>query len=126
MDKSIQKNSILENCIKTSRSSPAFQPKGHPDVFVRLVMPQEAVIDAFRPLIRDGAALVEVQIHLQKALKSLRDVAPDTFAQAATDMAKDALPRADSAELAPCHLVDVHASDLLARTPSEARLDAQG
>ncbi|MDG1129237.1 MAG: hypothetical protein P8N68_09055 [Paracoccaceae bacterium] len=93
---------------------------------MRLVMPQEAVIDAFRPLIRDGAALVEVQIHLQKALKSLRDVAPDTFAQAATDMAKDALPRADSAGLAPCHLVDVHASDLLARTPSEARLDAQG
>lgn len=96
----------------------------HPDVFVRPIMPQEAVIDAFRPLMRDGAALVEVQIRLQKALTSLRDVAPDTFAQAATDMAQDALSRAEAAGLAPADLADIRAAAQLAQTPSETPVGA--
>ena len=98
----------------------------HPNVFVHPIIPQEAVTDAFRPLMRDGAALVEVQVRLQKALTSLHEVAPDTFGQAATDMARDALSRAEAAGLAPCDLADVRAAALLARTPSEPPVDARG
>ena len=83
-------------------------------------MPREAMIDAFRPLMRDGAALVEVQVRLHKALTSLRDVAPDTFAQAATDLARDALSRAEAAGLAASDLADIRAVAQLAQTASDA------
>jgi hypothetical protein len=51
-------------------------------------------------------------------------VAPDTFAQAATDMAQDALSRAEAAGLAPADLADIRAAAQLAQTPSETPVGA--
>lgn len=74
----------------------ARQPKGtvaHPHVWVARPRVDELVTDAFRPLARDGAGFVEVQIRLQKCLRSLRLTAPDE-AVAFDRMAEEALRRA--------------------------------
>ncbi len=46
----------------------------YPRVYVRPVPMADLVTDAFRPLARDGAGFVEVQIRLQKCLHSLADL----------------------------------------------------
>ncbi len=66
----------------------------YPDVFVPPVSPDEVLEEAFRPIARDGAMLVEVQIRLQKALKNLRVTAPEAFAQATRKMSRYALDQA--------------------------------
>ena len=53
--------------------------------------------DAFRPIARDGAALVEVQIGLQHALTSLDSLAPECFGEAARALASEARERANAA-----------------------------
>lgn len=73
-------------------------------VYVPVVAVQDVIEDAFRPIARDGAALLEVQIRLQKALASLRDCAPDHFAQPCERMAREALARAEAASLLPSEL----------------------
>lgn len=78
-----------------------------PDVFVMPITPQDAIEDAFRPIARDGAGLVEVQIRLQKALTALHDLAPDALGEPATRMARDALARAEAAEMAASDLVAI-------------------
>ncbi|MDQ1085225.1 MULTISPECIES: DUF2254 domain-containing protein [Microbacterium] len=70
---------------------------------VRVVAPrlQDLVDDAFRPLARDGAADVEVQVRLQKCLASLAASAPAhaavfrDAARAAYERSRRALDRAD-------------------------------
>lgn len=63
------------------------------------------VTDAFRPLARDGAGMVEVQIRLQKCLASLSSTAPEhhaTFARSARDArrrARTSLDRTDFGDL---------------------------
>ncbi len=69
----------------------------HQAVFVPPITPAELIVDAFRPIVRDGAANIEVQLRVQKALNALADIAPDVFAASASDMATDARSRAKDA-----------------------------
>lgn len=63
------------------------------------------VIDAFRPLARDGASILEVHLRIQKCLAALAATDPSrsaVFSRAADDArgrAKAAMPRADYREL---------------------------
>lgn len=57
----------------------------------------DLIVDAFVPIARDGAALVEVQIALQKRLDALVRHGPPVIAEAARLMAADALARANAA-----------------------------
>jgi uncharacterized membrane protein len=66
----------------------------YPAVFVPPISPAEVVEEAFRPIARDGAANVEVQIRLHKALIQLGKLAPAAFAEPARDMSVYALDQA--------------------------------
>lgn len=68
-----------------------------PNVFVPPVRPADLIVDGFRPIVRDAAALVEVQLRVRKALHALSELAPDVFAEPASAMAADALSRARGA-----------------------------
>ncbi len=68
----------------------------------------DLVTDAFRPLARDGAAMVEVQIRLQKCLRALAEVAPGDRRVFAS-MAHEAMGRA-RAELTRTELRDLRAA----------------
>ncbi|MCF3974706.1 DUF2254 domain-containing protein [Paracoccus salsus] len=65
-------------------------------VLVPPITPQDAIEDAFRPIARDGAALSEVQIRLQKALAVLCVGGPDPLASACMSMSREALERLDA------------------------------
>ncbi len=73
---------------------PADQETAYPRLHVPPVRPVDMLEDAFQPIARDGAALVEVQVRLQKALTVLAAIAPDEFYAAATAMSRQALERA--------------------------------
>ncbi len=66
-------------------------------VSVPLLSSRDLLDDAFRPMVRDGAATVEVQIRVQKALKSIAALKHDNLGQAARSMSRDALERAELA-----------------------------
>lgn len=68
-----------------------------PSVFVPPIDPADMIEDAFRPIVRDGAATVEVQIRIQRALHALATIAPAVFAAPAAAMAADARSRAREA-----------------------------
>ena len=53
--------------------------------------------DAFRPIVRDGAANLEVQIRVRKALHALGAMAPAVFGAPAAAMAAEATSRARDA-----------------------------
>lgn len=69
----------------------------HEAVFVPPIVPADLIVDAFRPIVRDGLGCVEVQIRVQKALHALSEIAPDVFAAPASEMAADARTRARDA-----------------------------
>ncbi|REC97513.1 putative membrane protein [Microbacterium sp. AG157] len=90
--------------------SRAFAVDTDPSVdFERVFLPAprlaDLVDDAFRPLARDGAADVEVQVRLQKCLASLAASAPDRAevfrdaARAALERSRRALDRTDARTL---------------------------
>lgn len=61
----------------------------------------DLVADAFRPIARDGAALLEVQIRLQKCLAALAAAAPEhrrLFADTAADAVRRARSRMDAGD----------------------------
>ncbi len=64
-------------------------------VFVPGIEPADLIVDAFRPIVRDGASSVEVQLRVQKALLALAEIAPGVFEVPASDMAADARLRAE-------------------------------
>jgi uncharacterized membrane protein len=68
-------------------------------VHVSVIAPSEAIEDAFRPIARDGAGIVEVQVRLQKALAALRQSVPDAFDKPCSDLAEYALDLARGAGL---------------------------
>lgn len=70
-------------------------------VLVPPIDPAEMLLDALRPIARDGAALIEVQIRLTKALQALALAHPDQFAGPAADLARDAVVRANAAGMVP-------------------------
>lgn len=69
----------------------------YPRVHVPPVRPEEMLEDAFQPIARDGAAVVEVQVRLQKALAALAGTVPDEFSIAARAMSAESLERANAA-----------------------------
>ncbi|KUJ77308.1 hypothetical protein AVO44_18110 [Ruegeria profundi] len=60
------------------------------NVFVPPVSSADLIVDAFRPIARDGASCIEVQLRLQKALHALASIRPNVFADPASKMATDA------------------------------------
>jgi uncharacterized membrane protein len=68
-----------------------------PRVHVPPIRVDELFDDFFTPIARDGAAIVEVQIRLQKALGSLSALDPAQFGAAARRHSAMALTRAESA-----------------------------
>ena len=69
----------------------------YPRLHVPPVRPAEMLEDAFQPIARDGAAIVEVQVRLQKALAALARIVPDEFSDAVSSMSAEALERACAA-----------------------------
>lgn len=71
----------------------------YPNVHVCPIKPGEAIEDAFRPIARDGAGMIEVQIRLQKALAALRQSVPSAFDAPAAELSVYALGLARKAGL---------------------------
>lgn len=65
-------------------------------VFMAPLSPQDVLEDVFRPIARDGAAVVEVAMRLQRSLETLAACKPE-LANAARWMAKDAMGRSEKA-----------------------------
>lgn len=63
--------------------------------------PQDLLEDGFRPIARDGAGLIEVQIRLQKALLALASTSSQALGAAAVARSADAVARAEKALDAP-------------------------
>ena len=81
---------VFENMLQTEADDDT--PYGH--VTVEPVTLGDLVEDAFRPIARDGAGVVEVGIRLQKTLASLADLAGPARGRPFTDAATDARARA--------------------------------
>lgn len=71
-------------------------PPEYPNLWLPPLDAEHLITDAFAAIARDGAALVEVQIALQKRLAGIIAHQP-ALAQAAQQMAADALARANAA-----------------------------
>ncbi|WP_126974524.1 DUF2254 domain-containing protein [Frigidibacter oleivorans] len=72
-------------------------PLRHDRVHVPLLDPADLIEDAFAPIARDGAAMIEVQMRLQKALAALAACAPGQMAEAARVQSTAALAQAEAA-----------------------------
>jgi uncharacterized membrane protein len=72
---------VLSRWSEKNEPEPSF-----PDIHVPVVSVKDLVTDAFRPIARDGAALIEVQCRLVKALLALKDQAPEVFGEAVNAM----------------------------------------
>lgn len=102
----------------TERAEPEI---ASPDVYVPAIRPKDMIEDAFHPIARDGAALVEVQIRLMKALDALCRIAPAVFGRIAADMAAQALAHARDAGLTANELAAIEAA-----APKISASDATG
>lgn len=69
----------------------------HARLHVPPVLPLDLLQDAFVPIARDGASMIEVQIRLQKALAALAASQPDCFAKPAQQISDEARGRANAA-----------------------------
>ena len=90
----------------TDRSPPDLR---FSDVTVPQITAAEVIEDAFRPVARDGIALVEVQIRLHKALRSIRNISAEVFSDATNALSQEALERAEAAGLLPSELAAIRA-----------------
>lgn len=81
---------VFENMLQTEVDDDT--PYGN--VTVEAVALDDLVEDAFRPIARDGAGMVEVGIRLQKTLASLADLTGPARCRPFTDAATDARSRA--------------------------------
>lgn len=88
----------------------------YPAVHVPPVLPADMIYDAFRPIARDGAALVEVQTRLHKALRTLDHIAPAAFGEAAAALSAYALERAAAAGAS---AADISALEAVAIIPGQ-------
>jgi uncharacterized membrane protein len=70
------------------------------DVYVPPITAAEVIEDAFRPIARDGAGMIEVQVRLQKSLADLAQASPGVFGARAMAMSRYALKRAEAGNLA--------------------------
>lgn len=78
-----------------------------PSVWVPPIYPKDALEDAFRPIARDSAGMVEVQIRLQKTFLALVRLAPGPFGTTLAAMSAQALARARAAGLTRDELAEV-------------------
>ncbi|WP_166426809.1 DUF2254 domain-containing protein [Labedella populi] len=67
----------LQRVFETTLASTPTEEVSYEHVLVSPVRLDDLVVDAFRPLARDGAAIIEVQIRLQKCLAALGRGRPD-------------------------------------------------
>ena len=65
-------------------------------VFVPCLDASEMITDAFRPIIRDGAANFEIQMRVRKALHALAAISPAIFAETAAALSEEAIDIAKS------------------------------
>lgn len=103
---------VLSNWQRPTDREPAY-----PRLHVPPVRPTDMLEDAFQPIARDGAALVEVQVRLQKALAALAGIAPDEFSDAATAMSVESLERAYTGLASDVDKARVAAAATLSRHP---------
>jgi uncharacterized membrane protein len=75
------------------------QKVNHPGIYVPGLAAKDLIDDAFRPIARDGAAMVEVQIRLHKALVALTHMCPDTFTKDAYAMSSQAWQRSNQVNM---------------------------
>lgn len=76
---------------------PAEDPSGevaYPRLYVPSITNDDLFDDIFTPIARDGAALIEVQMRLQKSLIALKLMSPENFSSPAETHAWQALKRA--------------------------------
>ncbi|WP_264704879.1 DUF2254 domain-containing protein [Pantoea agglomerans] len=66
----------------------------YPKLFIKPLETRDLLDDIFNPVARDGAAIIEVQIRLQKALKTLEKINPFTYSVPARLHSCRALDRA--------------------------------
>ncbi|MBT8085613.1 MAG: DUF2254 domain-containing protein [Woeseia sp.] len=64
-------------------------------VFVPLLSGRELLDDSFRPIVRDGAGIVELQVRVQKTLQSIASMGDKNLANAAKQMSRSALRRSE-------------------------------
>ncbi|WP_343081129.1 DUF2254 domain-containing protein [Ostreiculturibacter nitratireducens] len=69
----------------------------YPRLWVPPLKPDDLLDDSLAPIARDGAALIEIQIRVQKALLALAQMAPGVFGEAAATEARRALELAVAA-----------------------------
>lgn len=90
-------------------------------VWVPPITAHDAVEDGFRPIARDGATLVEVQIRLQKTLAALVKMVPEAFELPARKMAQDALERVRKSPCLASEIAAVESAALLTQRPSQTK-----
>ncbi|HUG98146.1 MAG TPA: DUF2254 domain-containing protein [Gammaproteobacteria bacterium] len=101
---------VLSNWHRPTNREPAY-----PRLHVPPVRSADMLEDAFQPIARDGASLVEVQVRLQKALAALAAIVPDEFSDAASAMSAEALERACAALESDVDKASVVAAAILSR-----------
>lgn len=79
---------------------------GNDRVLVAPLVPRDVLVDFYRPLARDGAHIIEVVSRMLKSLETVAACQP-TFAEAAREMARDTLARAEPAMSAASDLADL-------------------
>ncbi|WAJ36720.1 DUF2254 domain-containing protein [Pseudomonas sp. GOM7] len=80
-----------------ARDQKTGQEPRFPRVWVEALHTQSLFEDAFNPIARDGAALIEVQMKLRRTLLALSQMGDTVFRQAAFEQAQRALERAEQA-----------------------------
>uniref|UniRef100_UPI00109CA7EB DUF2254 domain-containing protein n=1 Tax=unclassified Microbacterium TaxID=2609290 RepID=UPI00109CA7EB len=78
--------SVLQRVLSKALTTAPDHAVTYPHLWIRPVALTDLITDAFRPIARDGAGIIEVQIRLQKCLASLAAAAPQhahLFASAA-------------------------------------------
>jgi uncharacterized membrane protein len=78
-------------------------------LYLSPITAEDAIADAFRPIARDGAAMVEVQLRLQTGLRALSEEAPGALGEAARRASGTALERAAAAGLRTQELAEIRA-----------------
>ena len=81
----------------------------YPEVFVPPLLALDMIEDAFLPIARDGAAILEVQLRLHKGLAALAAMSPAVFGEAAVAMSTGAVERSKAAGMLPNDLARIMA-----------------
>ncbi len=92
-----------------SRVEPDTTASVAPNVFIEIPQQQDLISAAFSPLARDGAGIIEVTLHLRRALAALSKSSDKDMAKAAAEFAQNALMYSREAGLKDRELDQLHA-----------------